>query len=171
MVKFPPKQDSDGEIIETKEGIENYRLTDQGLFYVFYERTRGGKVKEVARMILEIRKVKLLSGRWLDLKVKPEFFFAKSSKLRDGGIVAGAATVATPYRPMRACAFPTRRRAPPVSIQKREVPYRRSGVNSERTSRVAADRCATSTNANPANALRVTVGAARCKVAPRHQRS
>ena len=57
------------------------------------EASQGGKVKEVARMILEIRKVKLLSGRWLDLKVKPEFFFAKPSKLRDGGIVAGAATV------------------------------------------------------------------------------
>jgi hypothetical protein len=53
------------------------------------ESSQGGKVKDVAHMILEIRKVRLSSGRWLDIKVKPEIFYAKPSKLRDGGIVAG----------------------------------------------------------------------------------
>ena len=39
------------------EGIENYRLTEQGLFYVFFERTRGGKVKEVETFICSPLKV------------------------------------------------------------------------------------------------------------------
>lgn len=56
-LNFPPKQDSDSEIIDSKEGIENYRLTDQGLFYVFYERTRGGKVKEVETFVCSPLKV------------------------------------------------------------------------------------------------------------------
>lgn len=56
-LNFPPKQHSDSEIIETKEGIENYRLTDQELFYVFYERTRGGKVKEVETFVCSPLKV------------------------------------------------------------------------------------------------------------------
>ena len=56
-LNFPPKQDSDSEIIQTKEGLENYRLTDQGLFYVFYEKTRGGKIKEVEIFICSPLKV------------------------------------------------------------------------------------------------------------------
>lgn len=44
---IPNKYESEAEAIQSNEGIENYRLTNEGLFYVFYERTRGGKVKEV----------------------------------------------------------------------------------------------------------------------------
>ena len=50
-LKFPGKQDSEIETIQNNEGLENYRLTDHGLLYVFYEKTRGGKVKEVETFI------------------------------------------------------------------------------------------------------------------------
>ncbi len=64
-LNFPPKQDSDSEIIQTKEGLENYRLTNQGLFYVFYERTRGGKVKEVETFVCSPLKV-VATGKDVD---------------------------------------------------------------------------------------------------------
>ena len=50
-LKFSSKQDSEVETIQNNEGLENYRLTDHGLLYVFYEKTRGGKVKEVETFI------------------------------------------------------------------------------------------------------------------------
>ncbi len=50
-LNFSAKQDEDHEQIQTNESLENYRLTKQGLFYVFYERTRGGKVKEVETFV------------------------------------------------------------------------------------------------------------------------
>lgn len=54
---FPDKREPEIEIINTNEGIENYRLTGRGLFYVFYERTRGGKVKEVETFVCSPLKV------------------------------------------------------------------------------------------------------------------
>jgi uncharacterized protein (DUF927 family) len=54
---FPNKQEPETEIIDTNVGIENYRLTGRGLFYVFYERTRGGKVKEVETFVCSPLKV------------------------------------------------------------------------------------------------------------------
>lgn len=56
-LNFPSKQDSETETLNTNDGIENYRLTDQGLFYVFYERTRGGKVNEVETFVCSPLKV------------------------------------------------------------------------------------------------------------------
>ena len=50
---------------------------------------QGGRVEGVAHMILEVRKVKLSSGQWLEVKVTPERFYAKPSKLRDACVVAG----------------------------------------------------------------------------------
>ncbi len=50
-LNFADKKESEIETIHTNDGLENYRLTEQGLFYVFYERTRGGKVKEVETFI------------------------------------------------------------------------------------------------------------------------
>ncbi len=54
-LNFPNKHES--ETIDNNDGIENYRLTDHGLFYLFYERTRGGKVKEVETFICSPLKV------------------------------------------------------------------------------------------------------------------
>lgn len=54
---FPDKREPETEIIDTNEGIENYRLTERGLFYVFFERTRGGKVKEVETFVCSPLKV------------------------------------------------------------------------------------------------------------------
>lgn len=45
------------ESIQNDNVLENYRLTEQGLFYIFYERTRGGKVKEVETFICSPLKV------------------------------------------------------------------------------------------------------------------
>jgi uncharacterized protein (DUF927 family) len=45
------EKDLEIEIIQTSDGLENYRLTEQGLLYIFYEKTRGGKVKEVETFI------------------------------------------------------------------------------------------------------------------------
>ena len=50
-LNFSAKQDNDPEQIQTNDSLENYRLTKQGLFYIFYERTRGGKVKEVETFV------------------------------------------------------------------------------------------------------------------------
>src|SRR5262249_50732703 len=68
------------EIAAAKAEVEGFIL----------ESDQGGKVEGVARMILEVRKVRLISGDWLEVKVTPEKFFAKPSKLRDAGVIAGA---------------------------------------------------------------------------------
>ncbi|MDQ6786157.1 MAG: DUF927 domain-containing protein [Acidobacteriota bacterium] len=50
-LNFSAKQETEIETIHTNDGLENYRLTEQGLFYIFYERTRGGKIKEVETFV------------------------------------------------------------------------------------------------------------------------
>lgn len=56
-LNFPIKQNSETETIQTNDGLENYRLTNRGLFYLFYERTRGGKVNEVETFVCSPLKV------------------------------------------------------------------------------------------------------------------
>lgn len=56
-LNFSAKQETDIETIHTNDSLENYRLTTQGLFYIFYERTRGGKVKEVETFVCSPLKV------------------------------------------------------------------------------------------------------------------
>lgn len=56
-MNFSREKDSEIETIQTNDGLENYRLTEQGLSYIFYERTRGGKVKEVETFICSPLKV------------------------------------------------------------------------------------------------------------------
>ncbi len=56
-LNFSRDNESETETIQTDNGLENYRLTDQGLFYIFYEITRGGKVKEVETFICSPLKV------------------------------------------------------------------------------------------------------------------
>lgn len=50
-------KDSETDTTQTSDRLENYRLTEQGLFYVFYEKMRGGKVKEVETFICSPLKV------------------------------------------------------------------------------------------------------------------
>lgn len=54
---FSTEKEAEIETIHTSDGLENYRLTDEGLFYLFYERTRGGKVKEVETFVCSPLKV------------------------------------------------------------------------------------------------------------------
>ena len=50
-LNFSAKQDDDPGQIQINDSLENYRLTSQGLFCISYERTRGGKVKEVETFV------------------------------------------------------------------------------------------------------------------------
>ena len=50
-LNFSAKTETEIETIHTNDSLGNYRLTDQGLVYIFYERTRGGKVKEVETFV------------------------------------------------------------------------------------------------------------------------
>lgn len=54
---FSSEKNAEIETIHTSDGLENYRLTEKGLFYLFYERTRGGKVKEVETFVCSPLKV------------------------------------------------------------------------------------------------------------------
>lgn len=54
---FSSEKDSEIETIHTNDGLENYRLTEKGLFYLFYEKTRSGKVKEVETFVCSPLKV------------------------------------------------------------------------------------------------------------------
>lgn len=56
-LNFSKERDPEIETIPTNEGLENYRLNEQGLFYIFYEKMRGGKVKEVETFICSPLKV------------------------------------------------------------------------------------------------------------------
>lgn len=56
-LNFSAKEETEIETIHTNDGLENYRLTDEGLFYLSYERTRGGKVKEVETFVCSPLKV------------------------------------------------------------------------------------------------------------------
>jgi uncharacterized protein (DUF927 family) len=56
-LSFSSEKNAEIEIIHTNDGLENYRLTGEGLFYLFYERTRGGRVKEVETFICSPLKV------------------------------------------------------------------------------------------------------------------
>lgn len=54
---FSDKRDSETETIQTNDSLENYRLTERGLFYIFHERTRGGNVKEAETFVCSPLKV------------------------------------------------------------------------------------------------------------------
>lgn len=56
-LNFSCEKNAEIEIIHTNDGLENYRLTNNGLFYLFYERTRAGKVKEVESFVCSPLKV------------------------------------------------------------------------------------------------------------------
>lgn len=50
-LNFSFDQKTENQVINVNEAVENYRLTSQGLFYLHYEKSRGGKVNEVESFV------------------------------------------------------------------------------------------------------------------------